>query len=173
MEIPVRRAAAVVALAVTAALTACGMQADLRSQPAPTPVSTSAVDPGRDAYEAAMCPLFTAVLDLDPRLAALREAGDAGHLAPVESELAAVAASILGILEGLEAVPDWTPGSEVRFNLITSLHAIRTTIVEAAEAPGTAASEELIANLPFLATEAMDRSMQRAVEGGLDCQGIR
>jgi hypothetical protein len=173
METSVRRAAVAVALVVVmAGLSACGTQADPRTRALPTPVPTFAADPERDAYEVAMCPLLMAVLDLDPRLAALRDAGTAGDVDPVDGELAAVAASILGILDGLEAVPDWTPGSELRFNLITSLHAIRTSIVSASEQPGTAASEELLADLPFLATEAMDRSMQRAVEGGLDCQGI-
>jgi hypothetical protein len=172
METPVRRAAVVVALVAMAALTACGTQVELRSRAAPTPVPTFAPDPERDAFEVAMCPLFTAVVDLDPRLGALRAAGADGNLAPVENELAAVAASILGVLEGLEAVPDWTPGSELRFNLISSLHTIRTTLVAAAENPAAPASAELVAGLPFLADEAMDRAMQRAVEGGLDCQGI-
>ena len=179
MNTSLRRISAVAMLAATTLLGACGADAAPPSSSASSAALSPAtsVDPAVDeaqraAYNEAICPLFTALVDLDPRLASLREVGTSGDVASAASELDAVAASMGSVLDALDAVPHWAPGTELRFNLISSLHVIRTQLVIIATDPGTAESAELLAALPFVASEAMDRSMNRAIEGGMSCEGI-
>ena len=176
MDTPFRRVAVVALLAVATLLASCG-GVDSQLGGSAGPSTPSSVDPAvndaqRVAYNQAICPLFTALVDLDPRLAALRGVGASGDLSSAGAELDAVAASMLSVLDALDAVPHWAPGSELRFNLISSLHVIRTQLLIIADDPGTADSAELLATLPFVASEAMDRSMSRAIEGGMSCEGI-
>lgn len=172
MNTPFRRAVAVALLAATTMLASCA--ADVAP---PASSAAASVDPAVDAaqrvaYNEAICPLFTALLDLDPRLAALREVGAGGDLSGSVAELDAAAASMLSVLDALDAVPHWAPGTELRFNLISSLHVIRTQLLIIAEDPSTTESAELLATLPFVASEAMDRSMNRAIEGGMSCAEV-
>jgi hypothetical protein len=176
MDTTFRRIVAVALLAATSLLASCGADA---APPASDslPSANASVDAAvneaqRVAYNEAICPLFTALVDLDPRLAALREVGAGGDASGSAAELDAVAASMVSVLDALEAVPHWAPGTELRFNLISSLHVIRTQLLIIAEDPSTAESAELLAILPYVASEAMDRSMSRAIEGGMSCEGI-
>ena len=61
----------------------------------------------RISYSAAMCPIFSGILELDPRLQAIRDAGAAGgDMTPRAEELAQVGDLLLALLEDLEAIPD-------------------------------------------------------------------
>jgi hypothetical protein len=180
MNTPFRRVVAVALLAAATLLASCGADtAPPAGSPAPSAAASAAAsvdaavnEAQRTAYNEAICPLFTALVDLDPRLAALREVGAGGDLSGSAAELDAVSTSMLSVLDALDAVPHWAPGTELRFNLISSLHVIRTQLLIIAEEPSTAESAELLAMLPFVASEAMDRSMNRAIEGGMSCEGI-
>ena len=172
MSTPLRRIALAAMVAATTLLAACGSDVASPASGAPASVDPAVAESQRVAYNEAICPLFTAIVDLDPRLAALRAAGTSGDLSEIETELGATTAAMLSVLNALEAVPEWAPGTELRFHLTSSLHVIRTQLVIVADALDDPESAELLAELPFIASDAMDRAMQRAVEGGLDCEGI-
>lgn len=183
MRTPSRPAAAVVALLTTVLLTACGSFA------APSAVPSTAAEPAsaapgasieteadvaaRLSYSAAMCPVFSGILDLDPRLQAFREAGAAGgDMTPHAEDIGEVGQILLGLLEDLEAVPEWQAGASLRYHLITALHGIRAQLLHVAEDPATGSAADELANLPFLATDAMDIAVQDAVDGGLTCEDV-
>jgi hypothetical protein len=171
----VRRFTAPVAGLLTAViLVACGSQ----TVPITTPAAPAATDSpmvdlaARDAFGAAICPIFDGILEVDPRLAAMREAGSAGgDMSAQAAEIGAVNGELLGLLNALEALPEWDSGTGLRFHLISSLHGIRAHLLAMGEdAASTTAAEELAA-LPFIATNAMERAMQDAVDAGLNCEG--
>ncbi len=166
-------AAPVSALLVATLLVACG------AQPAPTaspagPVATPAAGidfAARNAYNAAICPIFTGILDVEPRLTALRGAGAAGgDMSGHAAEIDAASDDLKVLLEDLEAVPEWAAGANLRFLLITALHAIRARILSVGEDPGAGTAAEALASLPFISSEPMDVAMQAAVSGGLSCE---
>lgn len=183
MRTPSRLAAAVVALLASFLLTACG------SVSAPTPNESPAAQPAslaptasveseadlaaRLSYSAAICPIFSDILDLDPRLQAFRDAGaQGGDMTPQAETIAEVGDILVGLLEDLDAVPHWQAGANLRYHLTTALHGIHAQLLHVEDdlAAGTAAEE--LANLPFLATDAMDLAVQDAVEGGLTCEDV-
>lgn len=124
----------------------------------------------RSAYQAAMCPIFNAILAIDPRLEDLREAGAAGgDVSSLAGDVDAVVDDLLVTLNDLDDVPEWSAGDELRFSLINALHAIRTHLLAVAGDPSGATAAETLAATPFIATDAMDRSIARAVEAGLSC----
>jgi len=141
---------------------------------APTPSAVAPVvssDPAaRDAFNAAICPIFAGILAVEPQLAGLRDAGASGDAGKQDGAIAMASADLRTLLTDLEAVPAWTEGADLRFQLITQLHAIRAQLVSVDE-PGTNAGAETLAGLPFISSEAMDRAMQQAVQGGLTCEG--
>jgi hypothetical protein len=163
---------ALLGLLLVAALTACG--ASLAPSLAPSGVAAPSLDgfdvAARGAFQAAMCPIFNSILAIDPRLKDLREAGAAGDVSAQAGELDAVIDDLLITLNDLDDVPEWSFGDELRFNLINALHAIRTHLLGVAGDPSSATAAETLAATPFIATEAMDRSMARAVEAGLSCE---
>ena len=166
--------APIVVLMAAVLLVGCGSQATPTSTP-PVPVASASAadDPvARAAFSAAICPIFDGILEIDPRLAAMRAAGSAGgDMSAQATEIDAVNDELLGLLNALEAVPEWASGMGLRFHLISSLHAIHAHLLAIGEdAASTTAAEELAA-LPFIATNAMDRSMQDAVGAGLNCEG--
>lgn len=172
MHFHVRLAAPVSVLLVTILLVACG------AQPAPTaspagPVATPATSvdiAARDAYSAAICPIITGILDVEPRLTALRGAGAAGgDMSGHAAEIDAASDDLKVLLNDLEAVPEWSAGANLRFLLITALHAIRARILSVGEDPGAGTAAEALASLPF-SSEPMDVAMQSAVSGGLSCE---
>jgi hypothetical protein len=155
-------------------LVGCGSQAT-PSSTAPVPVASASAadDPvARAAFGAAICPIFSSILEVDPRLAAMREAGSAGgDMSAQAAEIGAVSDELLALLNALEAVPEWDSGTGLRFHLISSLHGIRAHLLAMGEdAASTTAAEDLAA-LPFIATNAMERAMQDAVGAGLNCEG--
>ena len=165
--------APVIGLLVVVLLAACGTQA-----PPSTSSSTSAPpapsnDAGaRDAYGTAICPVFTALIALDPRLAALRTAGaEGGDVTGQATEIAGVSDELLAQLNALEAVPEWSSGADLRYHLITALHAIRARLLRIGDDAAASSAAEELASLPFIASEAMDLAMQDATEGGLTCEG--
>ena len=166
--------APVAVLVAAVFLVGCGSQATPSSTPSIPATSASAADDpiARAAFGAAICPIFDGILEIDPRLAAMREAGAAGGDMSAQSvEIGAINDELLGVLNALEAVPEWDSGTGLRYHLISSLHGIRAHLLAIGEdAASTTAAEELAA-LPFIATTAMERAMQDAVSAGLNCEG--
>lgn len=160
-------------LAFVLALAGCAGQPPTSSTPQPSVAASDAAaeDPtARAAYTAAICPVFSDIIALDPRLAAMREAGAAGgDMSEHGDELTALSDDLNGILGDLEAVPEWSSGASLRFNLISGLHGIRAQLLRAADDPSSPTAAEALASIPFLANEAMDRAMQAATEDGLAC----
>ena len=155
------------AVLVAVLLAACGA--------APTPSPTAAAPApdspaARAAYQAAMCPLLVAIANTDEPLAALRAAGDAGgDMTANRGAMNGMADELNGVLASLDAVPAWTHGQQLRFELITALHAIRSQIVFAADHLEDAAAAGELAAIPYVAGLNMDRAMAAALEGGLVC----
>lgn len=166
--------APVAVLMAAVLLVGCGSQATPSSTPpVPTTSASAADDPvARAAFGAAICPIFDGILEIDPRLAAMREVGSAGgDMSAQAAEIDTVSDELLGVLNALEAVPEWDSGTGLRFQLISSLHGIRAHLLAIGEdAASTTAAEDLAA-LPFIATNAMERAMQDAVSAGLSCEG--
>ena len=166
--------AAAFSLVLVAVLAACGTAPTPSPSPsvaAADPSAGASIDPqARAAYGAAICPIFTAILEIDPRLAAIRAVGDEdGDVAGQATELDALTGELLDILTHLEEVPAWDPGNRLRFELITALHAIRTQLIAVADDPSAATAAAALAATPYIATEAMDRAMAMATGGGLYC----
>lgn len=84
-------------------------------------------------------------------------------------EMTALTEAMLPVLEDLEALPDWEPGRALRFHLITALHSIRTTFLLVAQDPSARAAAQTITDMPFIATDSLDRAMSTATQGGLTC----
>ena len=185
MPKPSRRATAFVALLAVGLLAACGGQTTPSSAPpassrAPSavadpsaaPSAAPSLDAAGLAYSRAMCPIFTSIIDLDDDLAALRALGASGDDADVSeaaAELESSSDALLDALTALEAVPSWDPGAELRFRLISALHAIRTQLIAVIDDPEAATAAGLLAELPFVASAGMDRSMQGAIDAGMTC----
>jgi hypothetical protein len=131
----------------------------------PSPIPTDA--PGaREAFGAAVCPVFTDLVALDPRLAALRAAGEGGGDVSAEAdEVGAVGEELGRLLEELEAAPAWSGGNRLRLELITALHGIHAHLLAA----GDDASAAELAAIPFVAGAGMDQAMADAVGAGLSC----
>ena len=87
-------------------------------------------------------------------------------------ELEEVGDLLLGLLEDLDAVPDWQAGANLRYHLTTALHGIRAQLLHVGENPAAGSAADELANLPFIASDAMDRAVQSAVEGGLTCEDV-
>jgi hypothetical protein len=161
------------ALAVVV-LTACGATGapigEAVTQVA-TPSPSAAPDPAlRAAYADAICAIFPAILAIDPRIAHVREvASGGGDLTAQADEMTALTEAMLPVLDDLEALPDWEPGRAVRFHLMTALHGIRTTFLLVAQDPSARAAAQTIVDMPFIATDALDRAMSAATQAGLTC----
>ncbi len=155
-------------------LIGCGSQpAPSSTAPVPVASASAADDPvARAAFSAAICPIFDGILEVDPRLAAMREAGSAGgDMSAQAAEIGAVNGELLGLLNALEALPEWDSGTGLRFHLISSLHGIRAHLLAIGEDAASATAGEELAALPFIATNAMEQAMQDAVGAGLNCEG--
>lgn len=183
MRTPPRLAAALVALLTTVLLSACGSIA------APSVIPSTASEPrsaapsasiereadvaARLSYSAAMCPIFSGILELDPRLQAFRDAGAAGgDMTSHAEDLGEVGQILHGLLDDLEGVPEWQAGAGLRYHLITALHGIRAQLLHVADDPASGSAAEDLANVPFIATDAMDIAVQDAVDGGLTCEDV-
>ena len=183
MRIPTRLAAAVVAVLASLLLASCGSvaaptldpaSASQPADPAPSASVESEADlAARLSYSAAICPIFSGILELDPRLQAIRDAGTAGgDMTPQAHELGEVGDLLLALLEDLDAVPEWQAGANLRYHLTTALHGIRAQLLHVGENPAAGSAADELANLPFIASDAMDRAVQSAVEGGLTCEDV-
>ncbi len=154
---------------MTVLVAGCGPVADSTPTPTPTP-DPLAEAAARDAFAAGVCPIFDGLLALDPRLRDLRAAGAEGEdLGGLDTEIASVVDDLLEQLDALEALPDWGPGRDLRFQLITAVHEQRARLLLVAEDLSAADAAEGLANLPFVSSEAMDLAMTDAVQGGLTC----
>jgi hypothetical protein len=169
MQRPPRFVAPAVAVICAVITTACVFQP--RTEPTPDPSARAAAEAARvAAYNAAICPVFDAMLELDPRLAALRSAG-ANRLADgVDADdVGAVIADLGGLLDDLDAVPDWEAGRNLRYQVLTALHAIRARLLQVAGDPTTNESLDHLAELPYIASEAMDLAYDQAFQAGHTC----
>lgn len=137
---------------------------------------TTAASPADDpaalaAYTAAMCPIFDLILAVDPRIGDVRAAAaDGGDMSGQATEMAALSEELLVLLTDLEAVPQWNPGAALRHQLITSLHGIRAALLHVGRDPGAHDAADDITGMPFIATDALDRAMSLATQGGLACE---
>jgi hypothetical protein len=158
------------ALLMTVLLAACGTQPS--SQTASDPPATPDIA-GRDAYRAAMCPVFDEiVVTIDPRLAALRAVGAREGPSPIDAdEIAAVIDALGTQLDALEEMPAWDPGRALTFSLITAAHSIRAHLLNIDLDGNERTAFEALAAIPFFASQAMDLAMADAVAGGLACEG--
>lgn len=169
---------AAVTLILVSMVAACGTS----PAPSPTPDATASPtvasaapsatsDPeAAAAYSAAICPIFDTILAIDPRLGDLRAAGaEGGDMSGYDAELTALSDELRVVLNDLDEVPDWEPGNRFRFELTSSLHAIRAELLAAARDTSDPSAAAALAGIPFMASPAMDRAFASAVEGGLAC----
>jgi len=172
MTISRRFVAPAVALAA-AMLTACGTTSTPSGTPPPSAVPPAATTDvaGRDAYNAAICPVFESIIAIDPRLAALRAAGAEGEVSDLGGEIDALNDDLGGVLEALDAVPEWDPGADFWFQLITAVHGIRPRLLQIAGDPNAPEASGDLAALPFIASEGMDLAFRNATAAGHECAG--
>jgi hypothetical protein len=170
MQRPPRFVAPVAALLCVVLTSACLFQP--AADPTPDPSALAAAEAAKlAAYNAAICPVFDAIVELDPRLAALRSAGANRMAEGVDpGEVDDVIGDLGGLLDDLEAVPDWEAGRSLRYQVITALHAIRARLLLIADSPTTDESLDHLAELPFIASQAMDLAYNQAFEAGHRCE---
>ncbi len=167
-----------VAVSLVLLLAACGTQTTPTPSVTPTTppsaLPSATADPAElSAYSEAICPIFEEILELDPRITALRELGGAGgDVSTQAEEIEAVVDGLLVVLDHLEDVPDWDSGQRLTFELITSLHKVRTALLGVAEDPAAPDAAEGLAAIPYLATEGMDIGMGEAARNGLRCESV-
>lgn len=168
---------AVICLLVST-LAACGTSPTPSPTPAATaspavasPSPTATPDPeAAAAYAAAICPIFDTILAIDPRLGALRAAGaEGGDMSGFDAELTGLSDELRVVLNDLDEVPAWGPGNRFRFELTSSLHVIRAELLAVARDTSDPDAAAAMADIPFVASPAMDRAFASAVESGLVC----
>lgn len=174
----VRRSARGLLLVGAATLAACG--ADPIATPGAMPTLATApasaqpaADPtAREAYSAAICPLFVTIVEVDPRVGELRQLGTSGEpVGPHRDEIAAVSDELHAVRTALAAVPDWEPGRLLVFRLRESLGAMRAQLVIAEGEPASAVAARTLAAIPLGVTPAVEQAMARAVDAGMTCGG--
>jgi hypothetical protein len=142
----------------------------------PTPIAT--VVPAADlgaaaAYSEAICPIFLSILDVEPALAAMRADGlEPAEILTDAETVIEVTGAIAVITRDLDRLPAWEPGRLLELELITAMHGLRVSlagIADGLEAPDAA---DLLAALPYIASDRMDQAMVRAATAGLDCEGF-
>ena len=176
MRPPSRLLTPLIGLVAALLLAACGTSAapsgsTTASAASPSASPSATPDPAAlAAYSEAICAIFPAILAIDPRIAHVRDMAVAGgDMTDQADEMTALTEAMLPVLEDLEALPDWEPGRALRFQLITALHGIRTTFLLVAQDPSARAAAQTIVDMPFIATDALDRAMSTATQGGLTC----
>lgn len=175
MTTPIRFAAP--ASVLLCALITVGCGAAITPQPTGVAASPSATtdSAGLNSYIAGMCPIFDAILAIDPRITDLRaqasaaDAGD-GDLSAHTAEMASLSEAMLVLLNDLASLPDWQPGAALRYHLLTSLHGMRAALLHVARDPAANDAAGDVTAMPFLASEALDRAMSTAAQGGLRCE---
>lgn len=144
----------------------------------PTPAPRVTPDPvisagSREDYIEAICPIFLTILVLDPRLADLRAAGtDGGNILSHATEIDSVAAELRTVINDLDGVPHWTPGSQLRTQLVLALHEMRSALLLVAQGLDHRDAAERLAGVPYIARPTVDEGMARAASAGLDCSGF-
>jgi hypothetical protein len=170
MSRPPRFVAPIAAVLCALLTTACVFQA--RVEPTPDASARAATNAAQlAAYNAAICPVFDGIVALDPRLAALRSAGanrSAGGIDP--GEVDDLIADLGGLLDDLDAVPDWQAGRSLRYQVVTALHGIRARLLQVADDPTSNESLGHLAEIPFIASEAMDLAYNQAFQAGHTCE---
>lgn len=169
LDAPLTALAAAVLLAACSA-TATPSDPTGATQP-PSASSSATPDPAAmAAYSEAICAIFPAIIAIDPRISHVRDvAATGGDMSSQADEMISLAEAMLPVLDDLEALADWEPGRALRHQLITALHGIRTTFLLVAADPSARAAAQTIVDMPFIATDALDRAMNAATQGGLTC----
>ncbi len=140
--------------------------------PPPTPDAAQGVG-RRTAYIDAICPLFLDILQLDPRLAALRSEGaDDGDVPAQAEEIGAVEAELRTVINDLNEVPDWAPGRMLRSELSGALHEIRSALLRVARDVEARDAAMQLADVPYVSRPTVDSGMQQAASAGLSCEGF-
>lgn len=135
------------------------------------PASPAASDELRGPYAETICPIFDALVAIDPQLNDLRAVAQEGaDMAAEQESMAALSDGILVILDELETLPAWEPGAALRFHLTNSLHGIRARLLRVGRDPSAPDAASTITAMPFIATDALDRAMSAATQGGLVCE---
>ena len=158
---------------IAAVLVGCGsaVPATTGTAPAAASATPSSESPLLADYITIICPVFDALVVVDPRINDLRAiATEGGDMAGEQEEIASLSDALLVLLNELEALPAWEPGAALRFELMDSLHGIRSRLLNVDRDPGAADAAALIEAMPFIATEALDRAMGAASRGGLVCE---
>jgi hypothetical protein len=153
-----------------ASLVACGTPPATGSPTVDPSLAASAEAAARDAYTTAICPIFDAIVIVNPRIDALRDAGIEGDPEAVATEeVDSVIAELGTVLDDLEAVPAWDPGGSLRYQVLAAIHGIRARLLRVAEDPGSPTSMRTLAGLPFIASDAMDFAFAQAMQAGYAC----
>jgi hypothetical protein len=185
------RTTPVLAAGLALVLAACGQAAPsvtpaataeptAASTPSAAPPATRAPTPDpaqgvgrRTAYIDAICPLFLDILELDPRLAALRSEGaDGGDVPAQVDEIGAVEAELRTVINELDDVPDWAPGRLLRWELSGALHEIRSALLRVARDVEARDAATQLADVPYISRPTLDSGMQQAANAGLSCDGF-
>lgn len=147
--------------------------ASVPAAPSGTPDPAAGSD-AREAYLVAMCPVLILIADADTRLLTLRRVGAAGGDVTAQAgEVADVGKAVEGILNDLDALPDWAYGRRLRISLIGAMHDIRIALagVDAQLADEDADASDGLAAIPFIVDDGVELGMSQAVEAGLMCGG--
>ncbi|HEX5039863.1 MAG TPA: hypothetical protein VFW95_07000 [Candidatus Limnocylindria bacterium] len=173
MQRPPRFVAPVAAILVAVLTSGCLFQAP--AEPTQSASASATPDASAEAarvaaFDAAICPIFDDMLVLDPRIEALRSAGASGAAESVDpEEVDGVIAELGRLLDDLDAVPDWDAGRDLRYQVITALHGIRARLLLIADDPASDESLADLAQIPYIATEAMDLAFNQAFQAGHNC----
>ena len=174
MQRPPRFVAPVAAILVAAITSGCLFQAPAQptQSASASPTPDAAAEAARvAAYNAAICPVFDDMLLLDPRIEALRSAGASHAAESVDpAEVDDVIAELGRLLDDLDAVPDWDAGRSLRYQVITALHGIRARLLQVADDPTSDESLAHLAEIPYIASEAMDLAFNQAFQAGHTCE---
>lgn len=148
------------------------------SAPAPSPAPTSAasLDPvvsDRRSFTESVCPTLLTILELDPRVAELRTAGQADDdVSSLGPEIESVAGELRMVVSRLRAAPRWAPGELLRQELIAALSEIRWALVLVAQQIDHDDASDHLAQLPFIGRPDLDRGMAQAAVAGLNCSAF-
>lgn len=85
------------------------------------------------------------------------------------AEIDFVANELRMILNDLQAVPNWTPGTLLRGGVIDALHEVRSALLTARRQLGAHDAAAQLAALPYISRPTVELGVQRATEAGFEC----
>jgi len=72
----------------------------------------------------------------------------------------------------IDAVPAWRSGSAFRAELGTSIRALRLALSDASKRLEAPSAAERLADLPYVATDALEEALRQAAQAGFSCGGL-